>query len=107
VISDYKTSNKDSQDKADEEVKKSLQLAIYALAYQAETGQLPDRLELRFLEFGLRASLKPDEKYITKKRDEILAAAHGIRGGDFHPTPGFHCKFCAYHTVCPHADGKE
>jgi len=107
VISDYKTSNKDSQDKADEEVKKSLQLAIYALAYQAETGRLPEKLELRFLEFGLRASLKPDEKYITKKRDEILAAATGIRAGDFHPTPGFHCKFCAYHSVCPHADGKE
>jgi DNA helicase-2/ATP-dependent DNA helicase PcrA len=107
VISDYKTSNVQDQDKADKEVKASLQLAIYALAYQAENGALPNKLELRFLEFGLRASLVPDEKYITKKRDEILEAAAGIRAGDFHPIPGFHCKFCAYHSVCPHADGKE
>lgn len=106
LISDYKTSAKDTQEKADKEVKDSLQLAIYALAYQAENGELPDLLELRFLEHGLRATLVPDEKYISKKRDEIQGAAAGIRAGDFSPTPGFHCKFCAYSSICPHAEGK-
>jgi DNA helicase-2/ATP-dependent DNA helicase PcrA len=104
IISDYKTSGKDTQDKADEEVKKSLQLAIYALAYQAESGQLPEILELRFLEHGLRAHLRPDAKYIEKKREEILEAAAGIRAEDFHPTPGRNCRFCAYRSICPHAE---
>ena len=104
IISDYKTSGKDTQEKADKEVKKSLQLAIYALAYQAETGRLPDVLELRFLEHGLRAQLKPDAKYIEKKKEEILTAAAGIRASDFHPTPGQDCRFCAYRTICPHAE---
>jgi DNA helicase-2/ATP-dependent DNA helicase PcrA len=106
VITDYKTSAKDTQDKADEEVKKSLQLAIYALAYQAETGSLPDELELRFLEHGLRASLKPDQEYIDKKKAEILEAARGIRAAEFEATPSFKCRFCAYSAICPYAETK-
>jgi DNA helicase-2/ATP-dependent DNA helicase PcrA len=104
LISDYKTSDVRDQKKADEEVKDSLQLAIYALAYQAENGKLPDLLELRFLEHGFRASLVPDQKYISKKREEILKAAQGMREGQFAPDPGFHCKFCAYNGICPHAE---
>jgi RecB family exonuclease len=107
LISDYKTSSVKDQKDADEEVKKSLQLAIYALAHQSETGQLPDLLELRFLEHGLRAQFTPDAKYIEKKREEILEAARGIRAGEFGPTPGFHCRFCAYSGICPHAEGKK
>jgi hypothetical protein len=61
-------------------------------------------LELRFLEHGLRARLQPDAKYIAKKREEILAAAAGIRAQDYGPTPGFHCRFCAYRAICPHAE---
>jgi len=104
IISDYKTSGKDTQEKADKEVKKSLQLAIYALAFEAQEGKLPEVLELRFLEHGLRAQLTPDAKYIEKKREEILTAAAGIRAGDFHPTPGQDCRFCAYRGICPHAE---
>ena len=104
VISDYKTSGKDTQEKADAEVRKSLQLAIYALAFEAETGKLPEVLELRFLEHGLRAQLTPDAKYLDKKREEILKAAQGIRAGDYHATPGRDCKFCAYRSICPYAE---
>ncbi len=107
LISDYKTSDVRDQEKADKEVKESLQLAIYALAWQAKEGSLPDLLELRFLEHGFRAQLVPDAKYIDKKREQILEAARGMRAGEFGPTPGFHCKFCAYSGICPHAEGKS
>lgn len=106
-ISDYKTSNKDDQKKADEEVRKSLQLGIYALAYEAETGKPPDLLELRFTEHGLRASLKPDAAYMEAKRQDVLRAAAGMRAGDFTATPEMMaCKQCSYAGICPYAYGK-
>jgi hypothetical protein len=38
------------------------------------------------------------------KREEILRAAAGIRASDFHPEPGQACRFCAYRSICPHAE---
>ena len=83
-------------------MKKSLQLAIYALAYQAKAGKLPDWLELYFLESGIRSRIKPDAAYLEAKRAEILVAFDGIRRGAMDPAPEFmKCKICAYGAICP------
>jgi len=102
TICDYKTSNVHEIKKAKDEVSKSLQLAIYALAYEAREGRLPDWLELYFLESGLRERLKPDKAYLEKKRAEIQVAIDGIRRNDFTPSPDFNsCKNCPYNPICP------
>jgi DNA helicase-2/ATP-dependent DNA helicase PcrA len=102
TICDYKTSNVHEPKKAKAELKKSLQLAIYALAYEARSGVLPDWLELHFLESGIQERLKPDKAYLEEKRAEIMTAFSGIRRNDFSPAPDFiKCKFCAYAQICP------
>jgi DNA helicase-2/ATP-dependent DNA helicase PcrA len=102
IICDYKTSNVHDLKKAKAEIKKSLQLAIYALAWRAMHGALPALLELYFLESGIRESLEPDAAYITEKESEIRLAFDGIRQGNFKATPDFQvCKFCAYNRICP------
>jgi DNA helicase-2/ATP-dependent DNA helicase PcrA len=102
TIIDYKTSDVQDQAKADAEVAKSLQLAVYALAWQALQGQPPQRLELRFLESGLSAGLQPGPEYLAEKRAELLRAFAGIRAANFAATPGYRaCRWCNFSQVCP------
>jgi DNA helicase-2/ATP-dependent DNA helicase PcrA len=102
TICDYKTSNIHEAKRAKEEVEKSLQLAIYALAYQAREGRLPDWLELHFLESGIQERLKPEAAWLEEKKAEIMEAFQGIRAGNFEPAPEFiKCKYCAYSSLCP------
>jgi DNA helicase-2/ATP-dependent DNA helicase PcrA len=102
TICDYKTSNVHDSKKAKDEVKKSLQLAIYALAWRAMQGALPESLELYFLESGLREKLRPDADYVKSKEAEIKKAFEGIREGNFKASPDFNsCRFCAYNRICP------
>ena len=53
AIIDYKSSAVRDQKEADRRAKESLQLAIYALAYEEMHGQVPDAVQLYFLESGL------------------------------------------------------
>src|SRR5262245_25721974 len=59
MIVDYKSSDVTEQKKADQRVRESLQLRIYALAQQEMTGRLPAGVELRFLESGLVGRYRP------------------------------------------------
>jgi len=52
VITDYKSSDVRDPARAKERARDSLQLQIYALAYQAESGRPPDAVQLWFLESG-------------------------------------------------------
>src|SRR5258705_1626719 len=52
VIVDYKSSDLTEPKAADKRARESLQLKMYALAHQQATGELPARVELRFLESG-------------------------------------------------------
>ncbi|NQT27915.1 PD-(D/E)XK nuclease family protein, partial [candidate division KSB1 bacterium] len=104
VIVDFKTSEVYLQDAADKRTKDSLQLAIYSLAYEQTHGQLPDSLELHFLQTGLIGSATPTAKSLQKFTDKIEKAATGIRHRDYSANPGYQtCKYCAYSTICPSA----
>jgi DNA helicase II / ATP-dependent DNA helicase PcrA len=107
TITDYKSSDVRDPVRARERARESLQLQIYAMAYQAETGRLPDALQLWFLESGLVGRVDVDEKRLTKARESIRKAAEGIRARRFAATPDYlACGYCAFRDICPSSAAK-
>jgi DNA helicase II / ATP-dependent DNA helicase PcrA len=103
-IVDFKSAEIGDQEKADRRVKESLQLDIYAMAWQRMFGKLPAAVELYFLDSGLVGSAQPAEKDLTKAWGKIKQAADGIRASDYHATPNARaCGYCAYNEICPSA----
>jgi DNA helicase-2/ATP-dependent DNA helicase PcrA len=107
TITDYKSSDVRDPVRARERARESLQLQIYAMAYQAETGRLPDTVQLWFLESGLVGRAEVDEKRLEKARDSIRRAASGIRARRFEATPDYlACGYCAFRDICPASAAK-
>ena len=104
VIVDFKTSEVYQQDSADKRAKSSLQLTIYAMAYESAYHRLPDWVELHFLESGLVGSAVLSEAWISKTKEKIKEAGAGIRSRDYTAKPTYQsCRYCAYAEVCPSA----
>lgn len=104
VIIDYKSSEVREEKAANRRARESLQMVIYALAWKKLHGELPTRVELRFLETGVTGTAVFDEQDMAKAQTRILDAAMGIRAGDFQAKPQeFSCKWCAYQEICPSA----
>jgi len=104
-IVDFKSSNVQEQKEADKKTKKSLQLAIYALAYQKIFGKLPEQVKLHFLESGLVGVATLTENDISRTIEKIREAAAGIRARAYRAKPGYqpcHLLTCAYQQVCPY-----
>ena len=107
TITDYKSSDVRDPVKARERARESLQLQIYAMAFQAETGRLPDAVQLWFLESGLVGRVEVDEKRLDKARSSIRRAAAGIRALNFEATPEYiACGYCAFRDICPSSAAK-
>jgi DNA helicase-2/ATP-dependent DNA helicase PcrA len=108
AIIDYKTSEVASQRDADRRAAESLQLKIYALAWREMTGQLPRRVELRFLESGLAGGHRPVDTDAAEAAEVITGVATGIRARRFEATPSFKaCRPCAYNQICPFTATRE
>jgi len=104
VITDYKSSDVRDLSTANRRAKESLQLAIYALAHEAESGSLPDELALHFLDSGIVGRTEPTEKRLTKAQEQLSRAADGIRAGRFEATPSaMRCGYCPFRDICPDA----
>jgi DNA helicase-2/ATP-dependent DNA helicase PcrA len=102
VITDYKSSDVRDPARARERAKESLQLTIYAMAWQAQTGRLPDEVALHFLESGLVGTAIVDAARVDAGVADIREAAAGIRARRFEPTPSYMaCSWCAFREVCP------
>ncbi len=102
TITDYKSSAVDDRRKAAARARDSLQLQIYAMGWQAQTGHLPDAVALHFLESGVTGTARVDEKRLAGARQVIATAAAGIRARAFEATPSFQaCTNCAYRDICP------
>ncbi|MFM8404178.1 MAG: ATP-dependent helicase, partial [Candidatus Limnocylindrus sp.] len=102
VISDYKSGGKDDEEGNVTRARDALQLQIYALAWRAATGRLPDEVSLRFLDSGKHATVPVDPKRIAKARDRIVEAAEGIQSGSMEAKPDrMNCTYCAYRELCP------
>ncbi|MGQ0548272.1 MAG: ATP-dependent helicase [Armatimonadota bacterium] len=106
VIIDFKTSDVRAQKDADRRARESLQLSVYALAYERHYGRMPDRLELHFLgpHQVLVGSTAPTEALLTEAKEAIEKAAAGIRGQRFAATPDYYraCRYCAFASICPY-----
>jgi DNA helicase II / ATP-dependent DNA helicase PcrA len=102
VITDYKSADVRDQRKADQRARDSLQLQVYALAHEAETGRLPSRIQLHFLDGGVVGSATPTRAGLERTTERIARAASGIRAGRFDAKPNpVACGYCPYRTVCP------
>ena len=105
VIIDYKTSEV-TEDAASRRTRESLQLAIYALAYERLFGARPREVQLRFLGSAgvVVGRAKPTDKVLKRAVEAIREAEAGIRARDFSPRPSFGaCRPCAYRNICPAA----
>jgi DNA helicase-2/ATP-dependent DNA helicase PcrA len=102
VITDYKSSDVRDPAKARERARDSLQLTIYAMAWQAETGRLPDAVALHFLDSGLVGTAEVDAARVERGVADIRAAATGIRAARFEARPSYvACSWCAFRSICP------
>ena len=101
TLSDYKTTDVDESEKADEEARKSLQLSVYALAHRELTGRMPDRVELRYVLTGEVGSADVTEERLDRTVEKIAAIAGSIRAGDFAARPSERsCSICACRPIC-------
>jgi DNA helicase-2/ATP-dependent DNA helicase PcrA len=101
TITDYKSSDVRDPARARKRARESLQLQIYAMGYEAQTGRLPDAVQLHFLESGLVGRAEVDPKRLAKAREKIRTAAAGIRARDFEPRPDYlACGYCAFREIC-------
>ena len=97
AIVDYKTgAPKDEMD-----ARKSLQLSIYALAARDQWHMVPERLIFYNLQTNEGVSSTRTDEQLRKATEEISEVAAKIAEGRFEPTPGFHCRACAYSEMCP------
>jgi len=102
VIVDYKSSDVRDQKKANERARDSLQLQVYAMAQEAESGSLPHEVQLHFLDSGVVGAVQPDPARLERSRTKLVAAAQGIRDGDFEPRPNsIACGYCPFRQICP------
>ena len=102
TITDYKSSDVRDPAKARQRARESLQLQIYAMAYEAMSGRLPDTVQLHFLDSGLVGRALPDAGRLERARGQIAAAAAGIRARDYTPTPTtMACTYCPFREICP------
>ena len=102
IITDYKSGDVPDVRRARQRARDSLQLALYALAYQAETGALPAQVQLHFLTSGTIGAVTPDPARLERARARLTGAAGGIRRGAFEPTPDpVTCGGCPFREICP------
>lgn len=101
-IIDYKTSKR-VRDR--DQVRKSMQLAIYALACEHLYGQLPKAVTLDFVVAGVQVRVETDEMDLDGTRATITEVARSIRDERYDPTPNRLCGWCDYRAICPAWDG--
>lgn len=103
-ILDYKTTDVETVEDAEKQLKKPRnrkQLQLYALAYRAQTGKLPDEVGLVFPEHGLTVTMQPTEKQLEALEEEVTAIAQRISEGDLRHNPSKHECSRAASNRCP------
>jgi DNA helicase-2/ATP-dependent DNA helicase PcrA len=104
VITDYKSGDVRDPVRARQRARDSLQLQLYALAWEAEQGEPPAAVELHFLEGDVVGKVLPTPRKLEGARRKLARAADGIRAGDYAATPGYPaCEWCPYRRMCPAA----
>jgi superfamily I DNA/RNA helicase/RecB family exonuclease len=100
IITDYKTGKPKSQEDADE----SLQLSLYALAAREKWGYHAERLVFHNLDGNTAISTTRADVELAEAKLKVEEVAEKISAGKFEPTPGFHCAWCSYRSLCPRTE---
>jgi len=95
-IRDYKTgaSTVTDQERADRRTARSLQLGIYAWAWQHLSGNAPRLVSLDFVDAGFIGTATKTARQLETVEAKIKEANAGIRAGDF--TPANSHQFCTH-----------
>jgi len=101
-IVDWKT-NKRAKTK--DQVRGSLQLAIYTLAAAELWGQEPEWVALDFVVPGVRVTVERHEIDTEAALTTLREVAGLIRTEAFAPTPNNLCGWCDYRALCPAFEG--
>jgi DNA helicase-2/ATP-dependent DNA helicase PcrA len=99
-IIDYKT----GKVKNDANIKKDLQLPLYALFAEEKLGLKVVGAKYVFVEHGEIVDVDVSGDRKLKAKENIVDIIGRIRENDFKANPGFLCRYCDYSTVCEDAD---
>ena len=103
VIVDYKSSDVRDQTKADERARDSLQLQVYAMAHQAESGELPHERAAAFPRQRRRRQRRQTERRTgssERGRNWRRRRRHPRRQVRPQPSP-ITCGYCPFRQICP------
>lgn len=102
-IVDWKTGKRA---KTKQDVRGSLQLAIYTLAAVELWGHEPEWVALDFVVPGVRVTVPREEIDTEAARATILQVAERVRAEAFPPSPSRLCDWCDYRSLCPAFEGE-
>ncbi|CAI9414597.1 RecB family exonuclease [Nocardioides sp. T2.26MG-1] len=87
------------------EAKALFQMKFYALVIWRTRGVVPAMLQLVYLGNGEILRYVPDERDLLATERKVEAIWHAIRraqeSGDWQPSPGRLCEWCAHRAICP------
>jgi len=102
-IRDFKTSDVNDQKKADQKIKESTQMMIYALSWYKKYEIIP-KTSLFFIESNLKAEKVFAKKELEKTQKMIDSVEKGIRKNNMKATPDLiKCNWCPYKDICSKA----
>jgi len=99
-IVDYKT----GKVKSDANIKKDLQLPLYAVFAQEKLGLNVVGAKYIFVESMEEIEVDISQKRKDLAKEKLLEAIDNIQNRRFVATPGFVCNFCDYNSVCEFAE---
>ncbi len=97
-IIDYKTGTPKTEKSLERSDKE--QLWLYQLAARDVLKLTPKKLTYVYLEDQSRVSFIGSDEELTKLQEDVMERVGRIRASGFHPTPGFHCRFCDFADIC-------
>jgi DNA helicase-2/ATP-dependent DNA helicase PcrA len=98
-IVDYKT----GKVKNNANIKKDLQLPLYALFAEEKLGLKVVGAKYVFVEHGEIAEVDVSKERKEEARSRVVEIIEKIKSKDFSATPGYLCRYCDYNTVCEDA----
>jgi DNA helicase-2/ATP-dependent DNA helicase PcrA len=96
-IVDYKT----GKPKKDSEVRRDLQLSVYAIAAKEILELNPARLVFHYLQDNSRQETPRTAKQLDEALEIVQEVAADIRARSFPAKEGFICRSCAFRPICP------
>jgi putative RecB family exonuclease len=97
-VIDYKTNRRA---RTRDQVRGSLQLAIYALATRELYGRLPETVALDFIVPGVTVAVPVAELDLEAVPGRLASVAARVRAGEDTPTPNRLCDWCDFRAICP------